>query len=154
LEIRDLREIRMFRRQYDAVVNQYPNLGERRLVHEIVRRMINFIVTDFIRTTRTNLEQLHPQSIEDVRAHPQPLAGLSAAVSEEHAELMQFLRQHLYRHYKVLRMTSKARRVLKSLFDAFFDDVNLMPPEHRDVALSAEKERGPAGRARAVADYV
>ena len=73
---------------------------------------------------------------------------------EEHTELMMFLREHVYRHYKVLRMTSKARRVLKELFDAFFNDVNLMPPEHRDIALLSEKERGTDGKARAVADYI
>src|SRR5258707_844386 len=94
------------------------------------------------------------QSMKDVRAQPNPLAALSATAHEEHVELMMFLRERLYRHYKVSRMTSKARRVLKALFDAFFGDVSLMPPEHRDIAVAAEKERGPEGRARAVADYI
>ena len=152
--IHDLMDVRLFRRQYDNVVGQYPNLGERRLVHEVVRRMINYIATDLIQTTKSNLDAARPQSIDDVRAQPKPLAALSATGNEEHVELMMFLREHLYRHYKVLRMTSKARRVLKALFDAFFGDVNLMPPEHRDSAVAAEKERGPEGRARAVADYI
>jgi dGTPase len=154
IEIRDLMDVRLFRRQYDSVVGQYPNLGERRLVHEVVRRMINHIATDLIQTTQSNLDAARPQSIDDVRAQPKPLAALSAAGNEEHVELMMFLREHLYRHYKVLRMTSKARRVLKALFDAFFGDVCLMPSEHRDIAMTAEKERGPEGRARAVADYI
>ncbi len=67
---------------------------------------------------------------------------------------MMFLREHLYRHYKVLRMTSKARRVLKELFEAFFADVSLMPAEHRAIAVSAQEQRGDEGRARAVADYI
>jgi dGTPase len=154
LDIGALREMRIFRRQYDAVVAQYPDLGERRLVHEVLRRMINFIAIDFIRTTQINLEQARPQSVDEVRAQPKPLAALSESGREEHVELMMFLREHLYRHYKVLRMTSKAGRVLKALFEAFFDNVNLMPPEHRDVAISGEKARGLEGRARAVADYV
>ena len=154
IDISDLHDIRLFKRQYDLVVAQYPNLGERRLVHEVVRRMINYIVTDFIQTTQANIDAAKPQSIDQVRAQPNPLAALSESGQDEHHELMQFLREHLYRHYKVLRMTSKARRVLKALFDAFLDDVNLMPPEHRDAAVAAEKDRGPSGRARAVADYV
>jgi dGTPase len=60
----------------------------------------------------------------------------------------------VYRHYKVLRMTSKARRVVQQLFEAFFKDVSLMPPEYRDTALQAETAQGTAGRARAVADYI
>ena len=154
VDMSDLRDVRLFRRQYDVVVALYPNLGERRLVHEIIRRMINFVVVDLIRTTQQRLEAAQPGSIDDVRTHSTPLAGFSEAGREEHVELMEFLREHVYRHYKVLRMTSKARGVLKNLFDAFFEDVNLMPTEHRDVALQMESTGGVPGRARAVADYI
>jgi dGTPase len=116
--------------------------------------MINFIVTDLIRTTQSRLEKVRPASIDDVRAQSKALAGLSETAQEEHIELKTFLGEHVYRHYKVLRMTSKARRVVKALFDAFLDDVNLMPPEYRDLARSAESERGAHGQARAVADYI
>ena len=142
LDLSALREVRMFRRQYDAVVALYPDLGERRLVHETIRRMINYIVVDFIHNTQTQLTQA------------QPLAMLSDSCREEHLELKAFLREHVYRHYKVLRMTSKARRVVQQLFEAFFRDVSLMPPEHRDHALHAETAHAAAGRARAVADYI
>jgi dGTPase len=154
VDLRDLRRVRLFQRQYDIVVAQYPNLGERRLVHEIIRRMINFVVTDLIRTTQSRLDSARPQSIDDVRALSKPLVGLSDAARDEHVELMEFLRDRVYKHYKVLRMTSKARRVLKALFGAFFEDVSLMPPEHRDLALQSEGAQGPPGRARAVADYI
>ena len=154
LDLASLREVRLFRRQHDAVVAQFPQLGERRLVHETIRRMINYLVVDFIRTTRSQLERTQPRSIDDVRALGAPLAMLSDECREEHLELKAFLREHVYRHYKVLRMTSKARRVLQQLFEAFFDDVSLMPPEHRDQALQAEGSHGAAGRARAVADYI
>jgi dGTPase len=154
LDVAALRSVRMFQRQHDAVVSLYPVLNERRLVHETVRRMINYLVVDFIRTTQSRLTQAQPRSIDEVRAHPEPLAALSDTCREEHLELKSFLREHVYRHYKVLRMTSKARRVLQQLFAAFFNDVNLMPTEHRDQALQAENAHGAAGRARAVADYV
>jgi dGTPase len=154
IDIQDLLDVRLFRRQYDSVVERYPDLGERRLVHEVIRRMINFIATDFIQTTQSNIDAAQPQSIDDVRNQPKPLAALSETGQEEHLELKRFLHEHVYRHYKVLRMTSKARRVLTALFEAFFEDVSLMPPEHRDVAVASEKDRGPAGRARAVADYI
>ena len=154
IDIRDLCEVSLFRRQYDIVTAAYPGLGERRLVHEVVRRMINYVVVDLIRTTQARLEEVRPRSIDEVRARSEPLVGLSDAVHAEHMELKQFLRQRVYRHYKVLRMTSKARRVLRELFQALFEDINLMPPEHRQAAERAEKEHGTAGRARAVADYV
>src|SRR5579864_592598 len=154
IDLTALREVRMFRRQYDAVLTQYRNLSERRLVHEIIRRMINYIVVDFIRTTQARLAEVTPHSIDEVRAQTKPLATLSDVCQEEHLELKHFLREHVYRHYKVLRMTSKARRVLQQLFEAFFRDVSLMPTEHRDHALQAEDTHAAAGRARAVADYI
>jgi dGTPase len=154
VDLKALCDVKLFRRQYDVVTALYPDLGERRLVHEVVRRMINFIVTDLIRTTQSRLEQAQPRSIDDIRSLSQPLAGFSETAREEHVELMKFLREHVYRHYKVLRMTSKARRVLKELFEAFFENVNLMPTEHRDAALRAESTSGPSGRARVVADYI
>jgi dGTPase len=154
LDLAALREVRLFRRQHDEVVAQYPQLGERRLVHETVRRMINYVVVDFIRTSQAQLERAQPRSIDEVRALTAPLAMLSDACREEHLELKAFLREHVYRHYKVLRMTSKARRVVEQLFEAFFKDVSLMPTEHRDQALHAETAHGTAGRARAVADYI
>jgi len=154
LDLAALREVRIFRRQHDAVVAQYPQLGERRLVHETIRRMINHLVVDFIRTTQTQLERAQPRSIDEVRALTAPLAMLSDACREEHLELKAFLREQVYRHYKVLRMTSKARRVVQQLFEAFFEDVSLMPREHRDQAVQAETQHGAAGRARAVADYI
>jgi dGTPase len=149
-----LREVRMFRRQHDAVVARYPELSERRLVHETIRRMINYIVVDFIRTTQAQLARVQPRSIDEVRAHARPLAMLSEACREEHLELKAFLSEHVYRHYKVLRMTSKARRVVQQLFEGFFADVSLMPNEHRDQALQAAGAHGAGGRARAVADYI
>lgn len=149
-----LREVRIFRRQYDAVVAQYPQLGERRVLHETIRRMINYLVVDFIRATQAQLERAQPRSIEEVRALSAPLAMLSDTCREEHLELKAFLREHVYRHYKVLRMTSKARRVIQQLFEQFFGDVTLMPPEHRDMAVHAESSQGAAGRARVVADYI
>ncbi|HXW73794.1 MAG TPA: deoxyguanosinetriphosphate triphosphohydrolase [Steroidobacteraceae bacterium] len=154
LDLAALREVRMFRRQYETVVALYPELNERRLVHEIIRRMINYLVVDFIRTTQAQLAHAQPGSIDEVRAHSKPLAMLSDECREEHLELKAFLREHVYRHYKVLRMTSKARRVLQQLFEAFFKDVSLMPTEYRDAASKAESVQGAAGRARAVADYI
>jgi dGTPase len=68
--------------------------------------------------------------------------------------LKTFLREHVYKHYKVRRMTSKAGRVIAALFEAFFDDPGLMPEEHESTASRLELSQGPAGRARAVADYI
>ncbi|MHB8814337.1 MAG: deoxyguanosinetriphosphate triphosphohydrolase, partial [Steroidobacteraceae bacterium] len=103
VSLEELRQTRLFRRQLETVTAKYPDLGERRLIHEVIRRMINDIVVDLIRTSQAQLEAARPATIDEVRNQPKPLITLSDAAREEHAELMQFLRERLYRHYKVLR---------------------------------------------------
>lgn len=154
IDVRGLSDVRIFRREYDAVSALYPGLGERRLVHEIIRRMINFVVTDLIKTTESRLRDAKPRSIDDVRGRARPLVSLSDATRAEHDELKKFLREHVYRHYRVLRMTTKAEKVLKELFSAFFENVYLLPSEHLEAAVRGEESRGISGRARAVADYL
>jgi len=152
--IEALTEVRLFRRYHDAVLARYPGIGPRRLVHETARRMINDVVTDLVEETRRRLAAAAPASIEEVRAHEGPLVAFSEAGAEEHLELKRFLRARVYEHERVKGMREGAVRTLKELFEAFFTDVDLMPPEHRDTALRLESQSGPAGRARAVADYV
>ena len=81
------------------------------------------------------------------------MIGFSDATRELNHALKTFLREQLYKHYKVRRMTAKARRVVRDLFDAFFNDPALMPDEH-EARTRLELVQGPAGRARAVADYI
>jgi dGTPase len=154
IAVTSLQEVDLFRRQYETVRKQYPDINERRHVYETIRRMINYVASDLIRTTQTRLRDSRLASIDDVRERARPLASFSPEVRAENLQLKEFLSERLYRHHKVLRMTSKARRVLKELFSAFMEDVKLMPDEHRDIARKAEQQHGASGRARAVADYV
>jgi dGTPase len=154
IEVKQLLDVRLFRRHYDAVTHQYPTLAERRLVHEVIRRMVNFVVIDLIRTTEAHLAQAQPESIDDVRRRAKPLAAMSDDVRAEHLELKKFLNEHVYRHHKVQRMTSKARRVITQLFEAFLADEKLLPPEHREPAGEHRHASKESSRARAVADYI
>jgi dGTPase len=154
LELQDLGQVPIFARQLHAVEQQYPGLPARKLAHEVVRRMINGIVVDLIEHSTGLLKQAAPADIDAAREHGGPLIQMSEAVRAEHLELKRFLRDHLYRHYRVQRMTRKARTVVTDLFRAFMEDLLLMPDEHRLTARRLEAEQGEPGRARVVADYV
>ncbi|HEX7011578.1 MAG TPA: deoxyguanosinetriphosphate triphosphohydrolase [Steroidobacteraceae bacterium] len=154
ITLEELREVPLFRRQYDAVLSAYPELSGRRLIHEIVRRMISYVVTDLIEATGAAIRAAAPKDVDDVRARSTPLVRFSEPVAAEHLELKRYLRDHVYRHYRVLRMTSKAQAVIRALFEAFFSRPELLPNEHRLAAQQMEARFGEAGRARAVADYI
>ncbi|HXQ30969.1 MAG TPA: deoxyguanosinetriphosphate triphosphohydrolase [Steroidobacteraceae bacterium] len=150
----ELGGVKLFARHYEEVERRYPGIAERRLIHEVVRRMINEVVTDLIDATQVRIEAAHPADVAAVRALPQPLVGFSERVAAEHRELKRFLQERVYRHFRVVRMTTKAQRVVRELFRAYFDDLRLLPDEHRDSARRLETRHGTDGRARAVADYI
>jgi dGTPase len=154
ITVDELKDVPLFRRQYDIVIGMYPNVNGRRLVHEVVRRMISYVVSNLIETTTSHLRAAAPTNIEDVRNAPGALVRFSDAVAAEHLELKQYLRDHVYRHYRVLRMTNKADAVISSLFNTFFARPELLPTEHQQIAAQMATQSGDAGRARAVADYI
>lgn len=123
----------------------YPDLAERRVVHETVRRMINTLVTDLIRQSERNLCEQKPATLEDVRSAP-ALIAYSSGMNELQRALKSFLRTHLYRHFRVLRMSAKSQRIISDLFGVFMADSRLLPPQYH---RQAEAEC-----ARAVADYI
>ncbi|MBK7251576.1 MAG: deoxyguanosinetriphosphate triphosphohydrolase [Gammaproteobacteria bacterium] len=152
--VEELCSVTAFARQHQAVTAQHPGLPERRLMHEITRRMINHVVTDLVRNTTECLVDANPQSIDAVRACPTTLVGASGDVQAEQLELKRFLRERVYRHYRVTRMTTKARLVVQQLFEAFMSDLSLLPTEHCEAARRTETQAGEPGRARVVADYI
>jgi dGTPase len=145
ITIEQLQEVALFNSQLEIVKAKYPKLEQRRLIHETVRRMINILVVDLCETSAHNIQQLAPQSIQDIRNAPY-LISFSAEISKQNLALKQFLRKNLYHHYKVNRMSAKAMRIIRELFEVFFSDTSLMPTEHQ---IHAKLDK-----ARAVADYI
>ncbi|MDO9054575.1 MAG: deoxyguanosinetriphosphate triphosphohydrolase [Gallionella sp.] len=124
----------------------YPDLPERRVVHETVRRMINTLVTDLIRQSALNIAAQNLSSLEDVRNAP-ALIAFSAELNKQQRELKKFLHSHLYRHYRVMRMSAKAQRIIRDLFGVFMEDSRLLPFKTPGTLAEAD-------RARVVADYI
>ena len=154
VSIEQLCEIDLFGEHYEQVRHHYPELPARRIIHEVVRRMINHQIVDLVEESRLRIAAAAPSSIEAVRSCGKDLIGFSASMQSRSLALKQFLRTHLYRHYRVARMSAKAGRILSALFEAFMDNTGLLPPEAARKAGTLEQTAGKLGRARAVADYI
>ncbi len=150
----ELMDIKLFSGQYEKVKKKYNDLNERRLIHEIIRRMINVMVVDLIDTSRSNIEKAGLKSLDDVRKQKKPLISFSEDMAAQNLELKQFLRKNLYQHYRVHRMSTKALDILTSLFNAFMNDIRILPQEAREACEKLKRESGEAGVARGVADYI
>jgi dGTPase len=145
ISIEQLLAVPLFRGYHDEVLGKYPDLAGRRFIYEILRRMINHLVSDLIDSSSERLAASGVRSIAEVRSQAKALIGFSDATREANHALKAFLREHLYKHYKVRRMTSKAQRVVRDLFEAFFNDPALMPDEH-EARTRLDLVKGPAGR--------
>jgi len=145
LTLEQLAEVRIFSRHLKSALREFPKLNDRRLVHETVRRMIGTLVTDLTRQSTLNIRAKAPADLAAVRKAP-PLIAFSAKIQIEQQELKQFLRQNLYQHYRVARMSAKARRIVTDLFAAFLGNPKLLPPEFQ--------ARASGDTARAIADYI
>jgi len=145
LQVTQLDEVSFFARHAEGVRKQFPELPERRTIHETIRRMINALIVDLVAESSRRIGAAAPTTIDDVRESA-PLVAFSEPMRREADALKTFLRENLYRHYQVARMTNKARRIVRELFTAFWDDVRLLPSDYR--------ERAESDRARTIADYV
>lgn len=145
ITLAQLAQIELFAVHLERVNKAYPALEGRRVVHETIRGMINTLVMDLIEQTEVNIHAHTIENLADVRAAP-TLAAFSSVLYEQQRELKKFLNTHLYRHYRVLRMSTKARHIITELFQAFMTDSRLLPPQFQ---YQASKDQ-----ARAVADYV
>ena len=121
-----------------------------RLRHETIRRVIDFLVTDLIAETGRRLEKLAPKDADAVRRAKTPMLAFSLGVAEANRVIKDFLMARMYRHWRVNRMTAKARKLTAELFTLLHADPALLPDDWRVRA----GEGGTAKAASIVCDYI
>jgi dGTPase len=146
LELRQLREVPLFERFHEATLADHPGVsarGERRLLAEILRRMLSTQVYDVIDTTGARLAEARPDSADAARQLP-PLVGFSPAMREGSAQMKRFLHRALYRHPQVMSTTDAAKQVIADLFTLYQERPGELPADHV----------GTVDPARSLADYI
>lgn len=145
---------RLFETQRRSVVDKWPDLADKPMTHEIIRRMIDYLVSDLVNTSRANINFHKPENIDMVRKLNVPLICFSDEVYEQQVELKRFLRVNLYQHGRVKQMTDRAKEIIQDLFDAYMRDAGLLPPDTRARSARNHEHGGVSGRARVIADYI
>ncbi len=148
--LEELRELPLVGPLLADVSARYPKLDEARLIHETIRRMIDVMVTDLLEETRRRIALHKPTSVAEVRGLDGPLVAFSEEMRQNDRALRAFLFQRMYRHYKVNRMTTKAKRVVRDLFAQYLERPDCLPDEWRETGEAIEGK----DRARLVADYI
>ena len=135
---------------FQGVMDKYPTLEETRVIHESVRALIGNMIGDVIAETRRRVEAAKPQSAADVRAMSQALVSFSPEMNRHNATLKKFLFERMYRHFRVNRSMSKAKRIVADLFTLLHAEPELLPPEWQ---AGCDGVRG-IKSARRVCDYI
>jgi dGTPase len=156
LSMKQLESITIFGQLIPKVISDYPNLGgpktNRRLLYEVIRRMLSEQIADVITTTQKELNRVNPQSVEAVRM-AKPFIKFSSEMQKNSNELKSFLMQNLYRHKQVTQTMDKARKIIKELFLEYLKAPNEMQ-EAFALRANEVKDNAKENQFRVVADYI
>jgi dGTPase len=125
--IEDLETLPMVSDLIKEVRAHNPMLSPQRHAHETIRRLINKMMADVLRNTELRARQLRVATADDVRHLGEPLVCFSEEMEVVHRSVKSYLFKNMYRHSRVNRMTSKAKRVVKGMFEFFLNEPNCLP---------------------------
>ena len=154
LSLEQFRQCQLLDLHYEHVNSKWKKLDKRRMRNEIIRRMINFLVTDLIENSRKQIQMFKPTSINAVRQAGEPLIVMSDETHQLHLQLKQFLHKNLYRHERVEKMADDAKQTVKKLFNAYMNKSDLLGAELQSTIQQAERDGIKMDKPRMIADYI
>jgi dGTPase len=143
IEMEALRELALFERFHSQVRSEYPSLQGRRLLSEIIRRLLSAQVFDVIDQTRKLIAEHRIQTEEDVRQAP-ALVSFSPELAKQVQQIKSWLFKHLYRHNQVIAKMDEAQGMVRELFVSY-----LTHPDQLPKAYATQSDLP-----RAIADYI
>ena len=147
LSLEQVRKLALWREHEKELDKKYVKLDFKLKKYQIVRKIINDLITDFRKVTLKNLKVNKVQSVDDIRYAKKRMAGFSSQMDKKNRELKEFLHKNLYNHRKVKRMEFKSEIYLTELFNAYKADSALLP-------MSVQKEGGDDLLERRICDYI
>ncbi|MBL7084745.1 MAG: deoxyguanosinetriphosphate triphosphohydrolase [Candidatus Omnitrophica bacterium] len=146
IDVADLSQIRLWQKAQEQISKKYPRLKNEIQKYQVVKFLINLQVQEIIEQTELTLSREKIHSVNEVRGH-EKLVLFSPELNKERKQLRDFLNQKLYQHYKVVRMSNKARRFIRELFQCYVSNPEQLPPTSQG---RVEEE----GVYRVVCDYI
>jgi dGTPase len=149
-QIDDLIDLPFVGEVFWQVRAEFPDIEQERWTAEAVRRLIGLRIADMVGETRARAAQAKPESAADVRAMDRAIVGFSEEMRAHETALRRFLHGRMYRHYRVARMRSQARRILRELFELFISEPETLPDRWREKTKGSKTTE----TARVVCDYI
>ena len=154
LNIDLLRESKFVESNYREVVKKWKDLNERQIRHEIVRRMIDYIVSDLIETSKDLIDKYKPARVDSIRECSKSLIKMSQTTEKEHNNLKKILRKNLYQHEQVNLMSQRATETVKYLFNIYMEQPIFLTDELHMKITKNSRIKDEQRKARIIADYI
>lgn len=135
LDLEHLKQVALWQEHYKE------RSGGKIGIRQAIREIINAYVTDLVTQVEKTLTNSRIQTIADVRTSRNKLVGYSTEFDKKNKELKTFLREKMYRHFRVERMADKAERILENLFRTYLKNPKILPPEVYEKVKKGESER-------------
>jgi dGTPase len=143
----DLANLAIFKQAAADFATSLADLTDNQRIRRIAKLLIDLMASDAIATSERAIASAKVRSLDDVRAAPGRLVRLSEGLAPKVQELAAYLGNRVYRHYRVARMMTKARRFITQIFEAYQANPDQLPPKYHE---QAEAE----GLQRAICDYI
>jgi len=137
----DLHSIELWREKDREIKKRYPGIKDEVRKYQIISSIINSQVTDLLRRTEANIKRFKIKRPQDVFKIPERVVVMSKEMQAIRAPMRKFLTEKLYKHYRVVRMSSKAHRFITSLFEVYIDKTEQLPPTTQARIRKEDKYR-------------
>jgi dGTPase len=146
----DLKELPMTADMITEIGRRYSRLDDVTTGAELVRELISCLIGSVVTEAQKRLGVVQPRSVEDIRNCGRTLIAFSPEVADAEVGIKAFLKKHMYRHERVMRIMGDAERIVSDLFERYQRDLSELPAEWRE---GAEREAdGP--RARRIGNFI
>ncbi len=147
LSEKDLLKLSLWRMLFGRISKRFKAIDNNKRRYQIIKNLIDIQVTDVIRSTEERLKKFKPRSWRDVKRMDNRIAGFSKYMLSERKPLRELLLEKFYRHYRVVRMSSKAKRFIRELFNTYIRNPSQLPP-------AVQRNIKEFGLHRSVCDYI
>ncbi len=154
LDIEKIRSCELVEIHYDSVNKIWQGLTDTRLRHEIIRRMISYVVCDLIETSKGLIDSVKPADINAVRKCSKSLIKMSEATEGMHKALKKYLRDNLYQHERVKSMAEQAKETVSCLFNTYMNKPALLTNEIQEIINDDIDNKDDQTVARVITDYI
>jgi dGTPase len=148
--IDDLKVMPLTSEMIAEIDRHYPGLDQARRGAELVRELISYLIGSVVSEAWRRLDQVKPQSADDIRHHREQLIAFPPGVIEAEGSIKAFLKQHMYRHKRVMRVMGEAEQIVLDLFTRYHETPSDLPAEW----LEGAEHESETARARRIGNFI